>query len=90
MRSWLLMLGGLLVWAAHFFVAYGVASIFPGQDMARWLTIAATALALVVDGWIVRRALARRDKDDFAARVGMLAALLSAVAILWQALPAIV
>ena len=30
MRTWLLLLGGLIVWAAHFSILWGASSIFPG------------------------------------------------------------
>ncbi|MBA3576806.1 MAG: hypothetical protein H0W39_04210 [Sphingomonas sp.] len=94
MRSWALLLGGLLVWAAHFFSAYAFASIFPGTDLARWLTLAATAAALLADAAILWLALLSRaaadELDRWWARVSAGGAALSFVAVAWQAFPAII
>ena len=93
MRKWALLLGGLVVWAAHFFLAYAFASIFPGSDLARWLALAATAAGLAGNAMIVWLALLQRRSSDelerWEARVGAAGAMLSFVAVAWQGLPAI-
>lgn len=95
MRKWSLLLGGLIVWAAHFFLLYAVASIFPGDDMARWLTIAATIPALAANVailWLASVARVDRQPDEldrWILDVGAGGSVLSLVAVVWQALPAI-
>ena len=95
MRSWGFLLGGLLVWAAHFFVLYGIASIVPGTALANWLTLVATLPAAAADAallWVAVRN-HRRGGDGFSTWVFDLAAVgagLSLVAVLWQALPALI
>jgi hypothetical protein len=84
MRAWILMLGGLAVWAAHFFVLYAIASVLPGQLQARWWALAATLPALIAAVLILRRALASAGSDPFA--LGAATALL---AITWLAAPAL-
>lgn len=95
MRKWALLLGGLLIWAAHFFLLYAFASIFPGSDTARWLTIAVTLPALAADvtilwlaavSWVERRP---DELDRWILEVGATGAALSLIAVVWQALPAI-
>jgi hypothetical protein len=94
MRSWAVLLGGLLVWTAHFFLLYGFASIFPGSWIARLLTLAVTVPALAVDSWILWVAARRRTRraadglDRWTSELGAAGAALSLVAVAWQALPA--
>ena len=90
------MLGGLIVWAAHFFVIYGIGSIFPGTSTARLLALLATAPALAADAALIWFGAARKiaaGQDGLKSSmvdIGLLAAVLSFVAVLWQALPAII
>ena len=58
MRAWAFMLGGMIVWAAHFFALYIVASIFltstTSRVLAALITVAclvAASLALVAILW---------------------------------------
>lgn len=96
MRAWLVLLGGLLTWTAHFFALYAIASIFPGTDTARWLALAATAVAAAANGVILWRASAkvkRASAESFELwkwRSGFAGALLSMIAVLWQGLPALI
>ncbi len=96
MRAWTLMLGGLPVWAAHFFLLYGVASIFPGREIAYWLTIAATVPAIAADAgllWLAALLRRRGNADELQSWVIDIAASgagLSLLAVLWQALPALI
>lgn len=94
MRAWLLMLGGLIVWAAHFFTLYTLASVFGSSLTARIGTGLLTIVAVAAD-ILLLLAIARgfRSKpDDFDSWVlwlGALGAALSLVAILWQGFPAL-
>ena len=95
MRSWAFLLGGLLVWTAHFFLLYAFASIFPGSSTANHLTLLVTVPALAINGWILWVAasrLSRRAEDTFdrwTSELGAAGAALSLVAVAWQALPAV-
>lgn len=95
MRKWTLLLGGLLVWAAHFFLLYGFASVFPGTELARLLTLIATVPALAADAVLLWAAAARRlvdpdELDRWVLDVSAIGAGLSLVAVVWQALPALI
>lgn len=94
MRAWLLLLGGLIVWAAQFFLLYAVGSIFLTTTTARLLTGAATVAAIAADVWLLsqaRRAWVRATDGlqrwlDYCG--GVLAGL-SIIAVSWQGLPAL-
>jgi hypothetical protein len=92
MRGWTILLGGLAVWAAHFFVLYGIASVLPGRPEARWLVLAATLPALMADGLVLRKAIGLAGRPDelhrWTGRIGALGAALSLIAVVWQAVPA--
>lgn len=95
MRKWGILLGGLLVWAAHFSLLFGIASVFPGTQLARWLTLIASIPALAADVAILWLAAALRHRssdelDEWVVDLGAVGAALSVLAVLWQALPAIV
>lgn len=101
MRAWLLLLGGMLVWAAHFGGAYAISSVFDvvaEEDavLARLLVGGLTLLALAANALLLRAAVRahRRAAGDEAGRwiysVGGLNAALSIVAVLWQGLPGLV
>lgn len=96
MRDWTMMLGGLIVWAIHFFALYGFASVFPGSDLARGLTLAATVPALgsdVVLLWLAARHRLKATSGSYegwVADITAVGSLLSFIAILWQALPALI
>ncbi|HET9336565.1 MAG TPA: hypothetical protein VFO12_09190 [Sphingomicrobium sp.] len=94
MRRWLLMLGGLLVWAAHFFAVYAAASIFPGDPAAESLALVATLAAIGANGillwWTLGRKRTAADGfDEWTWRVGAIGAGLSLLAVLWQGMPLI-
>lgn len=96
MPVWLLSLGGLLVWTAHFFGLYLIASIWLTSPVARMVALGFTVACLAADGWLLwRTAPARRgaDRDAFdhwLLVVAFLGAALSALAVLWQGLPALI
>ena len=86
MRSWLILLGGFLVWTVHFFGLYLIAEFAPGAA----LVIALTALCVVADLWFLRAIRRMPSPDAFAGwrrSVGLAGAGVSLIAIVWQALP---
>lgn len=97
MRTWLFLLAGLLVWTAHFFGVYIVASLFPGMELARWLTGLLTVAALALLAWlslpVIRRLRSGEGDGDGLARwidgISLLGSALAAVAVLYQGLPAL-
>lgn len=92
MRIWMTMLGGLLVWAAHFFALYGIGEFAGVGADSRASVIGLTLLALGVLTFAARRGLRHAAADDLAIwslRLGQGALLLGALAVLWQAFPAV-
>lgn len=95
MRTWVVLLSGLLVWTVHFFGVYGAASVFPGTALARWLTGLITLLALGTLGLVSFPIVRRRglgDNGDLSGWIDGLAlagVTLSAIAIVYQGLPAL-
>jgi hypothetical protein len=90
MRTWVLLLGGLTIWAVHFFALYAIASLLPGQPQARWWALAATVPALLACALILRRLLTNGGTDPLDRWAGYLATLGAAtalLAILWQVAP---
>jgi hypothetical protein len=89
MTSWLLLLGGLLVWTVHFFGLYAVAEFGPSITAILVLT----AICLVADLGVLAGAQRLRRHDGFSSwrrSVALGGAALSLVAVVWQALPALV
>lgn len=90
--AWRWTLGGLIVWAAHFLAVYAIGE-FWGEGTAPRVTIGAlTAVALIAVVGIGTRVRHISTDGDFARwqrSVAGVGALLSAIAILWQALPAL-
>lgn len=87
------MLGGLIVWAAHFLLIWSGASLFLTSPPARMVTALATLAALLATGLLARASWHRRAAADrfagWQSRVALLSAATAAIAILWQALPAL-
>ncbi len=90
MRAWLLILGGLIVWAAHFVAIYAIGSVFPGQANARWLVLAATVAAIGGNLAILWRTTGPRADalDGWICSIGRIGAALSILAVVWQTAPA--
>lgn len=91
MRGWTMLLSGLVVWAVHFFALYIVASIFLTTPIARVLTLLISAACLGANGllfWRIRRG-DGAGADDWFTTMARYGAGVSTLAILWQALPAI-
>jgi hypothetical protein len=92
MARWTFLLGGMIVWTVHFFVLYTISSIFLTTPLARALTIVVSLGCLAADGWLFRRALAAPhidDVDGWSRRIALLAVGISALAVFWQAFPAV-
>ncbi len=92
MQFWRNLLGGLLLWAAHFVAVYAVASIWPGSQLARALVAAATVLALALGGWLSVKAMRRfraatDDLHRWSWSLTLLGYALAGVAIAYQGLP---
>lgn len=103
MIRWLYILAGPLIWLLHFAAVYLAASVADvagraDQPVALWTVAALTAAGLAANGgllvWSGRRPrfLSAMDAElaGFWQAAGAGGALLSAVAILWQGLPALV
>ena len=94
MGTWRHLLGGLLLWTAHFFAVYGIASLFPGQDIAVGLVLVVTLGALAAAALLFARAMKQYwTADDQLRRwISSGAAFgyaLAGVAVLYQGMPAI-
>ena len=89
MRTWAILLGGMIVWTVHFFALYIIGSIFLSTLLARWLVAGVTLFCIAADVRLLFWIRARRDHlfDGWAASVGLILAGLSLVAVVWQALP---
>ena len=87
------MLGGLMVWAAHFFVLYGIASLLPGWPEARWLVLAATLPAVAADGLLLWKTMGEANQldslDRWISQLGATGAAISLIAVIWQCAPAL-
>lgn len=96
MKSWLFLLGGLLIWTVHFFGIYAIGSLLPGNELANWAVLAHTALSLGAAGWLllllVRRKRTQRhdDLDRWSSALAGWGYALAIVAVIFQGLPAIV
>lgn len=76
MRTWLILLGGLSVWAANFLGIYFAASIWPGTVTARVIALLLTVVAFAALALILarsRRMVRRSPNDAVAAFAGFVA-----------------
>ena len=91
MRNWTMLLGGLAVWAVHFFALYIVASVFLTTLVARVLTLMVSLACLGANGLLFRWVIGADPSgtDQWIRTMAPYAIALSTLAILWQALPAI-
>jgi hypothetical protein len=100
MRRWAWMLGGLIVWAIHFAGVYALASlaaVVSAADDRAWRMTGLAFSGVCILAALALAVLAARRLDTSADPVirfwNLLACLgagLAAVAILWQALPALI
>jgi hypothetical protein len=90
MRSWLILLGGLLLWAVHFFLLYGIGE-FGGSGPAARLAIGLISIACLAIITILLVRLARQPREDalsgWGAYLGRAGLLLGALGVVWQTLP---
>ena len=94
MRSWILLLGGWLVWTVHFFSLYAIASVFLTSTLSRILTLIVTVACAAANGLLLWRVFsaAGRAGDELSRWIYILAglaAIISLLAVLWQGLPAL-
>jgi hypothetical protein len=94
MRPWAILLGGLAIWAVHFFVLYAIASVLPGMPEARWLATAATVPAVAADGLILWNTIGNASRldplDRWVFRLGGTGAAISLIAVIWQCAAALI
>jgi hypothetical protein len=97
MRRWLILLGGPLIWAAHFLAIYLTSSVSyvatgANSTAARIVIIGLSAVAVAAAAWLAVHAV-RRPRNDietsFWRTVTSAGAILALVAIIWQTLPVI-
>jgi hypothetical protein len=95
-RAWAILLGGLVVWALHFFVIYGIGSALPGRPEARWLVVGVTLPALAADVLILRKTVGAGSRsgagdplERWISQGGAIGAAISLVAVAWQCVPAL-
>jgi hypothetical protein len=89
MRSWAILLGGPIVWAVHFFGLYGIAEFAPNIALVLALTVICVGAVL----FLLQRAVRLPAEDPFTRwrrSVALGGFGLSFVAVIWQALPALV
>lgn len=92
MKTWLILLGGLLVWTFHFFGLYAIAEFAPSSVSTIATVIVLTLLGLAADLWLLQRIRRLPAIDQFSAwrrSVALGGVLLSLVAVCWQSLPAL-
>ena len=94
MGVWRHLLGGMLLWTAHFFAVYGIASLFPGTTLASTLVLAATMLALAVAGYLLAATLRHRRADGdglqrWSSKAAAILYALAGLAILYAGMPAL-
>lgn len=100
MKRWAFMLGGLIVWSAHFLGVYVIASIADvvaddAHPLSRAAVGAFTALCFLAAGALTLAAARRWRRGDagemgFEHAIAATGGAVAAVSILWQGLPAVV
>ena len=96
MKAWLSLLGGLVLWAAHFLAAYAIASLADISPPERqpalvWLVAALTLVCILMAAALALRAwkASRRPGQGgaFIQRLSALASTLAVLAMAWQSTP---
>lgn len=97
MLRWAWMLGGLLVWTAHFCGVYGLASladvVATADDLGwRMAALGFSAVCVAVCAVLLGLALRRRrsGSDRFGDDIAALSAVIGSIAIVWQAAPTLI
>lgn len=92
MKSWLILTGGLIVWAIHFFGLYGIGEFLAAAAPGTPVLVAAAVLTLAciaANGWLIFYCRRLRETDAFSAwrrSIGTGAAAFSMAGVIWQAL----
>lgn len=92
MRSWLYLLGGLIVWTIHFFALWMISSVILSVPIARIVVAAVTIACLAADAALLVVLTRKRTGDDlerWIRSLGLMGVCLSLVAVTWQGLPAL-
>ncbi|MCX7074488.1 MAG: hypothetical protein NTZ70_06715 [Methylococcales bacterium] len=94
MREWRVMLGPLLIWAAHFVVVYTLASAAdissPSMSQAiRWGAVAASALCGLLLAVVFLRSRSERP-SPLARQLAGIGFAVGLIAIAWQSLPLVI
>lgn len=96
MKRWLLLLGGLLIWAGHFLGVYLISSaadVWSATEasgprlIGLAFSIACLAAAMGVAAVIWRRGRSVSGAEAWEGRVGLAGALVAAISIIWQTAP---
>jgi hypothetical protein len=92
LTGWTPIIGAFSIWFAHFMIAWGAASIWPHQVIAKAVTLVATIgaiLALAILFARLRAAAATGSHTSFARRFGLGSVAIATLATLFDALPAL-
>ncbi len=94
MSEWRYLLGGMLLWSAHFFAVYGIASLLPGTRLAAILVLFATGFALAIAGYLLAATVRehRTEEDSlkrWSSKGSAVLYALAGLAVLYQGLPAL-
>ena len=96
MRTWFVILGGMMIWTVQFFSLYAFGSIWPYSTTARVLAVIITLACLAAAAWLfvycarLTAIEAPGQRLYWPARVGLAGAGLAIVSVLWQGLPAVI
>lgn len=82
--DWIALTGAFAIWSAHFMLAWAISSIFPGEAIVLWLTLALTAAAFAA-----LAALWRARDVVSAASVAGLSISIAGLGVLYGFLPAL-
>jgi len=95
----IVMVAAPMVWAAHFIIVYAVAGTacqklpaLKALTLGQWSTLIATLVALLLIAWMAWRIAPRLKRDAtsrFLTRVTLMLSVLSAVAVIFSGLPAL-
>lgn len=89
MRSWLLLLGGLIIWAVHFFLLYGIGEFAGAGRVPRAAILAATIIALASLALLLAKLGASPSVTGFEGwrrSLALSGASLGGLAVIWQTL----
>lgn len=99
-RAALLMFSGPLIWGAHFLALYVFTALVCARDaghlrwfgagIVQWAIGLLTLLGVAVVGMVILRSMHGGKEDSFVRWIALTAGGLSVLAMLWEALPAIV